>query len=170
MQITESLLKSIMDQYESSLYRMCLSILKRTDSAHDVVIETFEKLWFMRDQVQNDKIKAFLFLVAKNRCLDVYRNQNWERSQVFNMPHVDSVDPIGPIDCRDILNTSFKIVSNIRRREGKNRSIDTFLNTYVHDLTGKEIGNVSTVTSTRQYFIQYLRRSLRKEIILKKVS
>lgn len=64
---------SIVHQYSDSLYRFACKCTGNAEDGRDVVQNCFEALWQRRDRVEEAKAKAFLFQVAYNQSVDVYR-------------------------------------------------------------------------------------------------
>ncbi|NCB07980.1 MAG: sigma-70 family RNA polymerase sigma factor, partial [Bacteroidia bacterium] len=57
------------------LLRFATHFLKDEDEARDVVQDVFLKLWQKRDSLHEiENIEAFAMRMARNRCLDVMRN------------------------------------------------------------------------------------------------
>jgi RNA polymerase sigma-70 factor (family 1) len=66
----------VYNMYYSRLYFFVKKITDDREEAQDITAETFVKLWNLRanfDTLQN--IKAFLFITARNACLDFLRYQ-----------------------------------------------------------------------------------------------
>jgi RNA polymerase sigma-70 factor (ECF subfamily) len=52
------------------------SFISRMQEAEDIASEVFLKLWELRGNFENiDKIKSFLYLAARNKCLDYLRHE-----------------------------------------------------------------------------------------------
>ena len=56
-----------------SLYRFACKCIGNGEDAQDVVQGCFEVLWEKKDSVSPEKAKAFLFQVAYNQSVDVFR-------------------------------------------------------------------------------------------------
>ncbi len=60
--------------YSDRLYRFIIKNLnKDVETARDIVQNCFESLWKKRKDVSPEKVKSFLFQVAHNQIIDVYR-------------------------------------------------------------------------------------------------
>jgi RNA polymerase sigma factor (sigma-70 family) len=46
---------------------------KNRDDAQDVVQDAFSKLWERKDQVNQEKVKSYLFTTAHHKVIDLYR-------------------------------------------------------------------------------------------------
>jgi RNA polymerase sigma-70 factor (family 1) len=71
----------IYNRYKSQIYRFCLRMLGDEEGAKDVVQEVFAKLYERSGKLEtNSNISAWLFTVARNRCLNSRRNSKKEAS------------------------------------------------------------------------------------------
>lgn len=71
----ESGLKYFMVKYGNSLRFFSYSITRNKEAAEEIVSDLFYKLWERREAVESvDKIKAFLFISARNACYDYIKS------------------------------------------------------------------------------------------------
>ncbi|MBQ7103778.1 MAG: RNA polymerase sigma factor [Anaerotignum sp.] len=76
MQNKAEKIEYLLQQYGSSLFRLCLFLLKNEADAEDVIQETFLKyLQKAPTFADAEHEKAWLFRVASNACLDILRYQ-----------------------------------------------------------------------------------------------
>ena len=61
--------------WSDALFRFACKTTGNEEDARDVVQASFEVLWLKRDSVAPEKAKAFLFQVAYNQSIDIYRKQ-----------------------------------------------------------------------------------------------
>lgn len=67
---------TLYNMYADSLYGFALLHTKSVACAEDIVQETFLKLWNMRASLSVEgSFKSMLFMIAKNRMIDVFRQQ-----------------------------------------------------------------------------------------------
>lgn len=69
-------IESLLEDYGSNLFRLCLFMLKNEKDAEDAIQETFLK--YLRKApafTDTEHEKAWLFRVASNTCLDLLRYQ-----------------------------------------------------------------------------------------------
>ena len=89
-------LDRLMEEYGSSLLRMCALILKDADLAQDAVQETFIKAYRRFDNYRGDcSEKTWLTAIAVNTCRDMLRTA-WFRHQSRSV-HLDML-PEKPAD------------------------------------------------------------------------
>jgi len=65
------------EQYEK-LLRYCCMKTKDRDLAEDIVQETFLKFWQSRSYQDTGKELAYLYVIARNLCMDAFRRQTPE--------------------------------------------------------------------------------------------
>lgn len=61
--------------WSDALFRFACKCTGNTEDAQDIVQSSFEVLWQKRDHVLPEKGKAFLFQVAYNQSVDMYRKK-----------------------------------------------------------------------------------------------
>ncbi len=82
----ERAFRQVMDRYFLIITHFSLRIVANRAAAEDIAEETFIKLWQGRGKVTNfQSVKAFLFITAKNACLNELRSEKnlARREQVF---------------------------------------------------------------------------------------
>lgn len=62
--------------YADGVYRFIYKNIRHEDDAKDIVQTAFEKLWRNREQVENEKVKSYLFTVAYNQMIDHLRKNS----------------------------------------------------------------------------------------------
>ncbi|HON17866.1 MAG TPA: RNA polymerase sigma factor [Salinivirgaceae bacterium] len=61
------------DAHADSLYRFILKNLRDREYSHDIVQDSFEKLWVNRNNVDGTKAKSYLFTTAYHTMIDHLR-------------------------------------------------------------------------------------------------
>ena len=80
---SRSVIERLMEQYGSSLLRMCTLYLKDADLAQDAVQETFIKVWQrIRDLDEQKTIGTWIYTIASRLCIDKLRRTN----RIVSMP------------------------------------------------------------------------------------
>lgn len=69
---------SLQDQYEK-IYRYCYFKVNNKEIAEDLTQETFLKYFSQTSYINRGKPLAYLYTIAKNLCVDYYRNNNKEK-------------------------------------------------------------------------------------------
>jgi RNA polymerase sigma-70 factor (family 1) len=79
-------LSRVYDEYYYLVFRFVRSLTKSSEDAEDVTSETFLKLNAKRRQFDNEKkLKAFLFLSARNAYLDQQKRRNRRKNTELEM-------------------------------------------------------------------------------------
>jgi RNA polymerase sigma-70 factor (ECF subfamily) len=63
------------EQYQDHAWTLARYLLKDAAEAEDVCQEAFVKLWHHQDEIDPDKVKAWLMKVTRNGCLDRLRRR-----------------------------------------------------------------------------------------------
>ena len=63
------------DEYSNAVYRFLLKSLRDSDTAKDLVQDSFQKLWACHGSIDAAKAKAYLFACAYNAMIDHLRRQ-----------------------------------------------------------------------------------------------
>ncbi|MEJ8568756.1 RNA polymerase sigma factor [Elongatibacter sediminis] len=63
------------DEYQDHAWTLARYLLKDPSEAEDACQEAFVKLWHHRDEIDPDKVKAWLMKVTRNGCLDRLRRR-----------------------------------------------------------------------------------------------
>ena len=69
------LLRRALTDFEVPLTRYAVSILGDIERARDAVQDTFVKLYEQDPEAIEDKVKAWLFTVCRNRCYDILKKE-----------------------------------------------------------------------------------------------
>lgn len=59
--------------YADRLLRFIVKNIQNVESSKDIVQNCFEALWKNKEKVSEEKVKSYLFQVAHNQIVDVYR-------------------------------------------------------------------------------------------------
>lgn len=79
----EAALQQVFDRFYASIQYMNKSLLEGDPISEEITQDTFLKLWNRRQNFSSlDKIKAFLYLAAKNACLDYIKTQQRKKRRI----------------------------------------------------------------------------------------
>lgn len=71
--------KNIYMQYSKDLYLYIYYKYGDKETSEDVVQETFIKLWHKCNTICYEKVKSYIYVIAKNLMIDVFRNKSKEQ-------------------------------------------------------------------------------------------
>jgi len=66
------------DEHSDGIYRFILKNIRDTETAMDIVQDTFEKLWRKFREVQYARAKSYLFTTAYHTMIDVIRKEKYQ--------------------------------------------------------------------------------------------
>lgn len=141
------------------------------DEAEDIIIGIFSTFWNMRSNFESiNNIKAFLYITAKNRCLNFlqYRERQSAGKKALNT-HLMSSNQMEETDNRIVKSDFYyQVFKEVQQLPDQCREI--FILTYYKGLTSGEIAgkldiSVSQVTTQRSRAIKYLKNILKDEAL-----
>lgn len=112
--MTEREYNDCINDYADNVYRFILKNLRHEEDAKDVVQSAFEKLWITREQVENDKVKSYLFTVAYHQMIDFIRKQKRVSLREDFGEMERGADEIG-YDSKRLLNEALSKLSETQR-------------------------------------------------------
>ena len=71
--MTEKEYNECVRTYADNVYRFIVKNLRNEEDAKDIVQSAFEKLWYNRKEVDNERCKSYLFTVAYHNLVDHLR-------------------------------------------------------------------------------------------------
>lgn len=85
-------IKAIFDKYSRRLVLFCNSITKNMEEAEDITIDVFVEFWKRIDNFKTeDKAKAFLFITAKNRCLNYIQRRKIVTCELTDYAEINAI-------------------------------------------------------------------------------
>ena len=70
--------RQLVDLHQDQVWTLARYLLKDAAEAEDVAQETFEKLWHHQQDVDPERVRAWLMRVTRNACLDRIRRRRPE--------------------------------------------------------------------------------------------
>lgn len=161
----EHAFRYVMNRYFLVINQFTKRIIKNTAAAEDVAVETFTKLWKHHHNVTSfESIQAFLYITAKNGCLNELRNaRNLERRHI-NYTLIQEGDK-GPSLSNEIILTEVKAEIYRMAEHLPEKIRRVFDLAYVEGLPNREIAlklsvSVNTVKSQKIRAIQLLKEKV----------
>ncbi len=112
--MTISEYNSCVDDHSDGVYRFILKNLKETEIAHDIVQESFMKLWIKRKGVTATKGKSYIFTTAYHTMIDHIR-KNKRNVSIENAENIQDESHNGYNELKDILNAAVEKLPEIQR-------------------------------------------------------
>ena len=120
--------------FADRLYRFALKNLNDTDLAKDFVQDAYEKLWMRIDQVDNNKVKSYLFRTVVNAQIDRSRRAKLQQN------HLASLD-VNPTQEHTFFDVQEKIDEGVNRLTEIQRTVLT-----LRDYEGYSYNEIAEMT------------------------
>jgi RNA polymerase sigma-70 factor (ECF subfamily) len=102
------------DMYADNIYRFVLKHLKNKEVSHDVVQETFAKVWVKKEGISYEKVRSYLFTTAHHTLIDVVRKEKFQM-EVDTIDKYHSQRPVENMDLQKILHEALDQLPEIQR-------------------------------------------------------
>ena len=129
------------NEHSDKLYRFILKSMRDTNRAQDVVQDAFEKLWLKIDKVESNKAKSYLFTIAYNKMIDIFRKEN--RSSYLEDSQLESgSEDHAYSDIKDVLDEALNKLPEIQRSVVMLRDYEDYNYKEIGEITGLNEGQV----------------------------
>lgn len=132
---------SCVDLHSDGIYRFALKHLRDTDTAKDVVQESFARLWVKVDEVDAAKAKSYLFTTAHHAMVDSVRKG--ARSERMEERHEDlRYADQGTPDLKEVLDAALATLPDIQRSVVLLRDLEGYAYEEIAEITGLNLPQV----------------------------
>ena len=129
------------DLHADGLYRIVLKHVKDTDVAHDLVQDTYEKLWLKVNDMESTNAKSYMFTAAYHTTIDYLRRaKKSERLDFDKHPVVAEKEKVN-YDLRTALNNALDKLPEIQKTVVLLRDYEGY--------DYKEIGTITDLTESQ---------------------
>lgn len=144
------------DNYSDGIYRFILRNIKDTDTARDIVQDSYEKLWRKIDQVSYEKVKSYLYTTAYHTMIDYIRKS--KRTENIGEIKPDQLFHSGQYsDLQEILHEALDKLSEIQRSVILLRDYEGYSYQEIGDITGLNESQVKVyIYRGRVYLKNYI--------------
>lgn len=155
-----------MRRFRDPIYGFAVHFIGDRREAEDVTQEVFVRLWSNRDELDGGNVQAWLFRVARNLCIDVYRHNRLRRTMsTDNENDADQLvaDSQGPDQWTDQQIVEEELRSALERLGEPQRSIVILRE--IQGLKYDEIcESLQLPMATVKVYLHRGRRALRKQL------
>ncbi len=155
--MTVSDYNSCVDSFSDGIYRFVLKNLRDIDISHDIVQESFMKLWIKRKDVDAKKAKSYLFTTAYHTLIDHVR-KNKRNTQLDNLENIPGETYNDYSDLKEILNEAVDKLPEIQRSVILLRDYEGY--------SYEEIGDITNLTESQVKVYIYRARVFLKKFIV----
>lgn len=122
------------DLYSDNVYRFILKNIRDDERAHDIVQDSYEKLWRNAENVDSEKVKSYLFTTAYHTMIDVIRKEKRQTSiEDCKVPEATHEDQYS--DLSEVLDEAVKRLPEIQRTVILLRDYEGYSYKEIGDLT-----------------------------------
>jgi RNA polymerase sigma-70 factor (ECF subfamily) len=123
------------DEHADGLYRFALKTLSDADSAHDIVQDSFERLWVKHETVEFTKSKSYLFTTAYHACIDVIRS-NKRQGKMEEVKNIEHSTESQYSDIQQILHEALNKLPEMQRSVILLRDYEGYSYQEIEEITG----------------------------------
>ena len=144
------------DEYSDNIFRFALKQLGNEMSAHDIVQETFTKVWIKRKDINYEKVKSYLFTTAYHAIIDWVKKES--RSGDMGQAQEPSTRSSQP-DLQEILHQALNRLSDVQRSVVLLRDYEGYNYAEIADITGLSESQVKVyIFRARKALQAYVKR------------
>lgn len=155
--MTISEYNSCVDDFSDGVYRFILKNLKETEVSHDIVQESFMKLWIKREKIDSAKGKSYLFTTAYHTMIDHIR-KNSRNISIDNAEYIQDESYNSYSDLKEILNLAVDKLPEIQRSVLMLRDYEGY--------SYQEIGEITNLSESQVKVYIYRARLFLKKFIV----
>lgn len=145
------------DDYSDRIYRFIIKNLGNSETAQDIVQDTFTKLWEKHDNVDFLKAKSYLFTTAYHTMIDIIRKEK----------HLTDINDVEPYfiednqsqynDLKEILDEAIKKLPDMQRSALLLRDYEGHSYREIEEITGLNESQVKVyIYRARKYLMNYI--------------
>ncbi len=130
------------DFYVDKIYRFIYFKVPTTNDAEDLTSEVFLRVWqYIRDNIEIDNLKAFLYRVSRNAVIDFYRKNN--KKETMSLDSVEVIDTMRTENLIEKIDNSIKIEKIYQKLDKlKEEYREVILFRFVDEYSIKEIAEI----------------------------
>ncbi|GAA4788052.1 sigma-70 family RNA polymerase sigma factor [Olivibacter ginsenosidimutans] len=136
----EALFKEIFDQNSKKVYHLCYGYTGDSDSANDLMQETFIKVWQNLDKFRNQsQLSTWIYRIAVNTCLSYLRVEKRKATDEINERIIETkAEDVS--EKQEQVNQLYKCISQLEENE---RIIITMV---LDEIPYQEIADISGIS------------------------
>ncbi len=160
----EEAFRLLFEKYQPILFRATLHSTRDTDSAHDIVQETFIRVWNNRRSLQPDlSFIAYLFRISRNLTLDAAKHRA-VRQRLEPEISQETSSAYNPETSTELTMLEEKLMNGVRELPPKRREI--FVLSRIEGMSNAQISaqlgvSIKTVENQITHALKTLRRHLK---------
>lgn len=154
MKSNEQEIRVIFEKYSRRIVLFCNSFIKNFEESEDITTEVFVELWKrMYNFKTESNIKAFLFITAKHKCLNVLNRKNKIITCELNQDYAE-------INAIVIDNIYEQLLSEVEKLPTRQKQI---IKSYLAGLKASEISNKLSISYKTVCNLKYIAENTLKK-------
>lgn len=133
-------IEKLYEKYNRLMYVVAFNILKRSEDAEDVVMETWEKVIVHLDKIKKidcQETKSFLVIVTERTAIDLYRKNKKRGRVLIALPEYEEAPFFATREKKFENVELYHVMRNIPKKYA-----EVLILHYIQELTGKEIAKL----------------------------
>ena len=122
------------DDFSDNIFRFAMKHLKNEMSAHDIVQETFLKVWAKKDDVDFKKVKSYLFTTAYHAIVDWIKKE--KRSGDMNGVDDYHINNGHNVDLKEVLEEALDRLPEVQKSVVLLRDYEGYNYSEIAEITG----------------------------------
>jgi RNA polymerase sigma factor (sigma-70 family) len=158
--LTVSEYNSCVDEFADPVYRFVLKNIRDTEAAKDIVQDTFEKMWRLREGIDPAKAKSYLFTAAYRTLIDFTRRKKNTVSdeRLVNL----EAQAEASSDLRDLIDQALNTLPEIQRIVISLRDLEGY--------SYEEIGGMTELSESQvKVYIYRARLAMKQYLVSREV-
>lgn len=145
------------EKYSDDIYRFILKSIRDKDAAHDIVQDTYMKVWKTAENISFEKAKSYLFSTAYHTMIDWTRKEaKKERFDTLNTLDYSHNEQYS--DTKEILDTALQKLPELQRNLVLLRDYEGY--------SYEEIGKICSLTESQvKVYIFRARKALKDYLV-----
>lgn len=144
------------DQFSDNVYRFILKNIHNKEKAHDIIQDSFEKLWINHANIEAEKAKSYLFTIAYHTMIDLVRREkkraDFDTVDVQKYSHNDQYS-----DLNEILHKAVNNLPEDQRAVIMLRDYEGYSYAEIGEITGLNESQVKVyIYRARLFLKQYI--------------
>lgn len=144
------------DQFSDNVYRFILKNIHNKEKGHDIIQDSFEKLWINHANIEAEKAKSYLFTIAYHTMIDLVRREkkraDFDTVDVQKYSHNDQYS-----DLNEILHKAVNNLPEDQRAVIMLRDYEGYSYAEIGEITGLNESQVKVyIYRARLFLKQYI--------------
>lgn len=149
------------DLYSDNVYRFAMKSVRDEDTANDLVQDTFMRLWQHVDKINLETAKPYLFKIANNLMIDLYRKNKFMDSNPIDSEKYSYVHEY--TDLKEQLDMALDNLAQIQKTVIMLRDYE--------DYSYEEIGQITGLSESQvKVYIYRARKNLKDYLIESRIE